>query len=68
LFVALGEPRGREGAWTLRLYVKPFIRWIWFGAVFMALGGLLATMDIRYRRLREKKTARMPANTAVQSS
>ena len=68
LFVALGEPRGREGAWTLRLYVKPFIRWIWFGAVFMALGGLLATGDIRYRRLREKLAAKMPANAAVQSS
>jgi len=50
LFVALGEQRGHEGAWTLRLYYKPFIRWIWFGAVIMALGGLVASFDKRYRQ------------------
>ncbi|HEC12470.1 MAG TPA: heme lyase CcmF/NrfE family subunit [Acidiferrobacteraceae bacterium] len=49
LFVALGEPLGQDGAWSLRLYHKPFIRWIWMGAVFMALGGLLAATDRRYR-------------------
>ena len=49
LFIALGEPRGAEGAWSLRLYVKPFIRWIWFGTIIMALGGLLAATDRRYR-------------------
>jgi cytochrome c-type biogenesis protein CcmF len=54
LFVALGEPRGNQGAWTLRLYHKPFLRWIWFGAVFMALGGLIATMDRRYRNIKQR--------------
>ena len=49
LFIALGEPRGTEGAWSLRLYVKPFIRWIWLGTIIMALGGLLAATDRRYR-------------------
>ncbi len=49
LFVALGEPLGKDGAWSLRLYHKPFIRWIWFGALMMALGGLLAATDRRYR-------------------
>jgi len=49
LFIALGEPRGADGAWSLRLYVKPFIRWIWFGTLIMALGGLLAATDRRYR-------------------
>ena len=49
LFIALGEPRGADGAWSLRLYVKPFIRWIWFGTIIMALGGLLAATDRRYR-------------------
>jgi cytochrome c-type biogenesis protein CcmF len=48
LFVALGDNLG-GGTWTLRLQVKPFIRWIWSGAVFMALGGLLAASDRRYR-------------------
>ena len=38
LFVALGEPLGNEGAWSLRVYHKPFIRWIWLGAIFMAVG------------------------------
>jgi cytochrome c-type biogenesis protein CcmF len=52
LFVALGEQRGQQGAWTLRLYHKPFIRWIWFGAVLMALGGLVASLDRRYRRVK----------------
>lgn len=49
LFVALGEPLGTEGAWSLRLYYKPFIRWIWLGALFMGAGGLLAATDRRYR-------------------
>jgi cytochrome c-type biogenesis protein CcmF len=49
LFVALGEPLEGE-AWSLRLYHKPFIRWIWLGAIFMAVGGLLAAGDRRYRR------------------
>ncbi len=48
LFVAIGEPLGDEGAWSLRIYYKSFIRWIWLGAVFMAVGGLCATFDKRY--------------------
>jgi cytochrome c-type biogenesis protein CcmF len=49
LFVAIGEPLGDEGAWSLRIYYKSFIRWIWLGAVFMAVGGLCAACDRRYR-------------------
>jgi cytochrome c-type biogenesis protein CcmF len=41
LYVALGEPVG-EGAWSARVQIKPAVRWIWLGALFMALGGLLA--------------------------
>ncbi len=48
LYVALGESLN-DGAWTLRLYFKPFIRWIWLGPLLMALGGLLAASDRRYR-------------------
>ncbi|MDH5424927.1 MAG: heme lyase CcmF/NrfE family subunit [Gammaproteobacteria bacterium] len=55
LFVALGEPLDDKGAWSVRLYVKPFIRWIWIGAVIMALGGLLASTDGRYRRSAVRK-------------
>lgn len=54
LFVALGEPLGTEGAWSLRIYHKPFVRWIWLGGILMSLGGLLAAMDKRYFRLARK--------------
>ena len=50
LFVAMGEPRGEDGGWALRLYHKPFIRWIWLGALIMGFGGLLAATDRRYRK------------------
>ncbi len=50
LFVALGEPLGNDGSWALRVYYKPFVRWIWIGGLFMAFGGLLAVLDKRYRR------------------
>ncbi len=49
LFVAIGEPLGDKGAWSLRIYYKSFIRWIWLGAIFMAVGGLCAACDKRYR-------------------
>ena len=57
LFIALGEPRGAGGAWSLRLYVKPFIRWIWLGTLIMAFGGLLAATDRRYRIVKKNKEA-----------
>jgi len=47
LFVAIGEPLGDKGAWSLRIYYKAFIRWIWLGALFMAAGGLWAACDKR---------------------
>ena len=48
LYVALGEPLD-NGAWAVRIQVKPFVRWIWLGGVLTALGGLLAVFDRRYR-------------------
>ena len=51
LFIALGEPLDNQGAWAVRIYYKPFIRWIWLGAIIMSLGGLFAASDRRYRRL-----------------
>jgi cytochrome c-type biogenesis protein CcmF len=50
LYVALGEPLG-GGAWALRVHVKPFVRWIWAGALLMALGGFVTAMDRRFRRV-----------------
>lgn len=48
LFVALGEPL-EQGAWAVRVHIKPFVRWIWLGGLLMAFGGLLAAADKRYR-------------------
>jgi cytochrome c-type biogenesis protein CcmF len=49
LYVSLGEAV-EGGAWIVRVYVKPFIDWIWGGCLVMALGGFLAVTDRRYRR------------------
>ena len=46
--MALGEPL-EDGAWAVRLHVKPYVRWIWLGGLLMAFGGLLSTLDRRYR-------------------
>ena len=53
LYVSLGEPL-ENGAWSVRIYVKPFVQWIWAGAILMALGGILAIADRRYRILNKK--------------
>ena len=66
LYVALGEPIPDSDDWTLRIYYKPFIRWIWLGAIFMALGGLLAAGDRRYRLARlQPRTQPTPAAGAT---
>lgn len=57
LYAALGEEL-ENGAWAVRLYYKPFVRWIWAGGLMMALGGLLCLFDPRYRkRVSPQKTA-----------
>ena len=48
LFVALGEDLG-AGKWSMRVQYKPLIRYIWIGAAFMALGGLVSIADRRFR-------------------
>jgi cytochrome c-type biogenesis protein CcmF len=49
LYISMGEPLDNGQAWSVRLYVKPFVNWIWGGCLLMALGGLLAVCDRRYR-------------------
>ncbi|MGV2904854.1 heme lyase CcmF/NrfE family subunit [Achromobacter sp. AGC25] len=66
LFVALGEPVG-DTAWTVRIQVKPFMTWIWTGCLLMALGGLLAAGDKRYRRAQDV-AARLPKADAAPSA
>jgi len=48
LFVAMGNPLG-ENAWSMRIQYKPLVRYIWLGALVMAIGGLVAATDRRYR-------------------
>jgi cytochrome c-type biogenesis protein CcmF len=48
LFVAMGNPLG-EGAWSMRIQYKPLVRYIWLGALVMAIGGFTAATDRRYR-------------------
>lgn len=67
VYVSLGEPNAgpknanpAEQAWTVRMYLKPFISWIWWGCVLMALGGLFTLFDRRYKRL-ARKPAGVPA-------
>ena len=59
-YVSLGEPLVEDdvaGAWSVRVYLKPFIDWIWGGAFLMALGGFLAVADRRYRFAARRKLA-----------
>ena len=48
VYVALGDNLGGD-AWTMRLYYKPYMTWMWAGCLIMALGGLIAVTDRRYR-------------------
>ena len=51
LYVSLGEPiEGDKPQWSVRVFYKPFVSWIWYGAILMVLGGLLAVSDRRYRK------------------
>ena len=49
VYVALGSSLG-DGAFSMRIYYKPFVRWIWYGGLLMAFGGFIAVFDRRYRR------------------
>lgn len=63
LYVSLGEDLG-DGAWSVRLYLKSFVACIWLGGFLMALGGLIATADRRYRRPIKMPTARSQVSVA----
>jgi cytochrome c-type biogenesis protein CcmF len=71
LYVSLGDQLS-DGAWLVHVQHKPFIAWLWIGAVLMALGGLLAVSDRRYRvglrRAREMQAAGAPGKAGAASS
>ncbi|HEY2453633.1 MAG TPA: heme lyase CcmF/NrfE family subunit [Scandinavium sp.] len=56
LYAALGEELD-DGSWAVRLYYKPFVRWIWAGGLFMALGGICCLFDPRYRSRKRRQEA-----------
>jgi cytochrome c-type biogenesis protein CcmF len=60
LYVSLGEPVS-DGAWSVRVYHKPFVTWIWGGCIIMALGGFLALSDRRYRTAKRRAPEALPA-------
>jgi cytochrome c-type biogenesis protein CcmF len=62
LYVSLGEPL-EDGAWSVRLYHKPFVEWIWGGCLIMALGGVLAVSDRRYRLSWSRQEPVVPPST-----
>jgi cytochrome c-type biogenesis protein CcmF len=66
LYVALGEPVGTDGAWSVRVYVKPFVRWIWLGGILMMLGGFTAACDRRFRARFSVEVAPTPTTSATQ--
>ncbi|MEM0954953.1 MAG: heme lyase CcmF/NrfE family subunit [Pseudomonadota bacterium] len=57
LFIAMGEPLDQGRSWAIRLHHKPFVRWIWAGALCMGLGGFVTLLDKRYRRVRQRRVA-----------
>ncbi|MBJ7257584.1 MAG: heme lyase CcmF/NrfE family subunit [Akkermansiaceae bacterium] len=51
LYVSLGDPvQGQTPSWSMRVYYKPFVPWLWAGVLMIVLGGVLAALDRRYRR------------------
>jgi cytochrome c-type biogenesis protein CcmF len=60
LYVAMGEPLG-GGTWALRVHVKPFVRWIWAGALLMMLGGFVTATDRRFARANAARTSETTA-------
>jgi cytochrome c-type biogenesis protein CcmF len=66
LYVSLGDPiDGPTPQWSMRVYYKPFVPWIWAGVLLMVLGGALAAVDRRYRAA-SSRTEPMPAGVAPQ--
>ena len=66
VYVSLGEPLEGGKAWAVRVYFKPFVDWIWGGCLLMALGGLCAVSDRRYRM--RVKAAAAARTTALQGA
>ncbi len=67
LYASLGEPLD-DGAWSVRIYHKPMVEWIWVGCLMMAFGGMLALSDRRYRMKRSRKSLTDKNNGEVEAN
>src|SRR5690625_6031994 len=67
IYLAMGEPLEQEGAWAMREHIKPFVRWIWLGALMMALGAVMAMADKRYRKRKSRRAAKEPTSGSERS-
>lgn len=67
LYVALGEPLSND-EWVVRVYHKPFVDWIWFGCFLMAVGGIMAVTDRRYRIKIRKRHEKIAPKTSDEGS
>ncbi len=55
IYISMGEPLDNGRAWAVRIYHKPFVRWIWLGALFMTAAGVFAAADKRYRKQKSSR-------------
>jgi cytochrome c-type biogenesis protein CcmF len=67
LFVAMGEELG-DGTWSMRLQYKPMVRFIWFGALVMMIGGFIAITDRRYRTRKAEADARVTSDRTAKAT
>jgi cytochrome c-type biogenesis protein CcmF len=67
LYVALGEAVS-DSEWGLRVYYRPFVQWIWFGTLLMAVGGILGAMDKRYRPQESRQTVKSKNTLAAEKA
>ena len=64
VYLSMGEPLA-DGAWAVRVHIKPYVNWIWLGCVLMAAGGFLAASDRRYRRASRAAETRLAAGAGT---
>lgn len=69
VYVSLGSLLTDQGnpAWSVRVYYKPFVNWIWWGALIMSIGGICSTLDKRYRKRKNTKVTASATSAIVQA-
>ncbi len=67
VFIALGEPLD-NGAWAVRVYIKPFVTWLWWGALIMAIGGVFSISDKRYRMAKKAKVKKLLSRNSTSTT